>query len=29
MKDIGNFLRERREAKGLSLIEAEKDLKNT
>ena len=27
MKDIGNFLRERREAKGLSLIEAEKDLK--
>jgi len=27
MKDIGNFLRERREAKGISLIEAEKDLK--
>ncbi len=27
MKDIGNFLRESREAKGISLIEAEKDLK--
>ena len=27
MKDIGNFLRERRETKGISLIEAEKDLK--
>jgi len=27
MKDIGNFLRERREASGISLIEAEKDLK--
>jgi len=27
MKDIGNFLRERREAKGISLIEVEKDLK--
>ena len=27
MKDIGNFLRERREARGISLIEAEKDLK--
>ena len=27
MKDIGNFLRERREAKGVSLIEVEKDLK--
>jgi len=27
MKDIGNFLRERREARGISLIEVEKDLK--
>lgn len=27
MKDIGNFLRERREAKGISLDEVEKDLK--
>ncbi|GAI60811.1 unnamed protein product [marine sediment metagenome] len=27
MKDIGNFLRERREASGISLIEIEKDLK--
>jgi len=27
MKDIGNFLRESREAKGISLIEVEKDLK--
>ncbi len=27
MKDIGNFLKERREAKGISLIEVEKDLK--
>ncbi len=27
MKDIGNFLRERREASGISLIEAEKDSK--
>jgi cytoskeletal protein RodZ len=27
MKDIGNFLRERREASGISLIEVEKDLK--
>ena len=27
MKDIGNFLRERREAKGVSLIEVENDLK--
>ncbi len=27
MKDIGNFLRERREARGISLIEIEKDLK--
>jgi len=27
MKDIGNFLREKREAKGISLIEVEKDLK--
>ena len=27
MKDIGNFLRERREARGISLIEAEKDLR--
>jgi len=27
MKDIGSFLRERREAKGISLIEVEKDLK--
>jgi len=27
MKDIGDFLRERREAKGVSLIEIEKDLK--
>jgi cytoskeletal protein RodZ len=27
MKDIGNFLRERREANRISLIEAEKDLK--
>jgi cytoskeletal protein RodZ len=27
MKDIGNFLKERREARGISLIEAEKDLK--
>ena len=27
MKDIGNFLRERRETKGISLIEVEKDLK--
>ncbi len=27
MKDIGNFLRERREDSGISLIEAEKDLK--
>jgi len=27
MKDIGNFLRERREAKGISLTEVEKDLK--
>ncbi len=27
MKDIGNFLKERREASGISLIEAEKDLK--
>jgi len=27
MKDIGNFLRERREAKGISLNEVEKDLK--
>lgn len=27
MKDIGNFLRERREARGFSLIEVEKDLK--
>ncbi|MBA7537511.1 hypothetical protein ES705_29780 [subsurface metagenome] len=27
MKDVGNFLRERREARGISLIEAEKDLK--
>lgn len=27
MKDIGDFLRERREERGISLIEAEKDLK--
>jgi cytoskeletal protein RodZ len=27
MKDIGNFLKERREASGISLIEAEKDSK--
>jgi cytoskeletal protein RodZ len=27
MKEIGKFLRERREAKGISLIETEKDLK--
>ena len=27
MKEIGKFLRERREAKGISLIEVEKDLK--
>lgn len=27
MKDIGNFLRERREDSGISLIEVEKDLK--
>lgn len=27
MKDIGNFLRERREARGISLIEVEKDIK--
>ena len=27
MKDIGNFLKERREERGISLIEAEKDLK--
>lgn len=27
MKEIGNFLRERREARGVSLIEVEKDLK--
>jgi len=27
MKDIGNFLKERREARGISLIEVEKDLK--
>lgn len=27
MKDIGDFLRERREARGISLIEVEKDLK--
>jgi len=27
MKDIGNFLKERREARGISLIEAEKDLR--
>lgn len=27
MKEIGNFLKERREARGISLIEAEKDLK--
>ncbi len=27
MKDIGNFLKERREASGISLIEVEKDLK--
>ncbi|MDD5014075.1 MAG: helix-turn-helix domain-containing protein [Atribacterota bacterium] len=27
MKDIGNFLREKREEKGISLTEAEKDLK--
>ena len=27
MKDIGNFLRERREARGISLDEVEKDLK--
>jgi len=27
MKDIGNFLREKREAKGISLTEVEKDLK--
>lgn len=27
MKDIGNFLKERREARGVSLIEVEKDLK--
>ncbi|HER24250.1 MAG TPA: hypothetical protein ENO17_04280 [Candidatus Atribacteria bacterium] len=27
MKDIGNFLKERREAKGLSLIEVERDIK--
>ncbi|HCL90952.1 MAG TPA: hypothetical protein DHW70_06495, partial [Candidatus Atribacteria bacterium] len=27
MKDIGNFLKEKREAKGISLIEVEKDLK--
>ena len=27
MKDIGDFLRERREARGVSLIEVEKDLK--
>lgn len=27
MKDIGNFLRERREARGISLNEVEKDLK--
>ena len=27
MKDIGNFLRERRETRGISLIEVEKDLK--
>jgi len=27
MKDIGNFLRERREARGISLIEVEKDLR--
>jgi len=27
MKDIGNFLRERREERGISLIEIEKDLR--
>lgn len=27
MKDIGDFLRERREERGISLIEVEKDLK--
>ncbi len=27
MKDIGNFLKEKREARGISLIEAEKDVK--
>ena len=27
MKDIGNFLKEKREERGISLIEAEKDLK--
>jgi len=27
MKDIGNFLKERREARGIALIEVEKDLK--
>lgn len=27
MKDIGNFLKERREARGISLSEVEKDLK--
>jgi len=27
MKDIGNFLKERRETRGVSLIEVEKDLK--
>jgi cytoskeletal protein RodZ len=27
MKDIGNFLKERREVRGISLIEVEKDLK--
>ena len=27
MKDIGNFLKERRETRGISLIEVEKDLK--
>jgi len=27
MKDIGNFLKERREARGISLIEVEKDLR--
>ena len=27
MKDIGNFLRERRETRGIPLIEVEKDLK--